>query len=187
MTTGPRSDGNTRGRIQPNERCVVSARYTDHEGPVYGGVEGVIDGMAMVRYPDGAGMDQIAEIPMARLASGADVERQMLNGRPAEFLYRCFFAPVEDGEVSVWRMCQVERTDENDEGGYQLQYRPKGHEGLLMSSSIVDFQATTLRVCKEDFLLDVGDWTQSDVTMDDLQDGMDATDRGEIWSGQVRN
>ena len=189
MQTERRGAGSRADRAPLSDRCIVSARYTDHEGPVYGVVEGLVDGIAMVTYVDEATQDQVAEIPESRLTHGAVVERQMLNGRPAELLYRCYLVPVQSEDVSVWRLCQVERVSEdiNEPGGHLVHYRPKGYEDGMLSSTVTDFRSSVLKVSKEDYLLDVGDWTQSDVPVEDLQDGMDETDRGEIRAHHPRN
>ena len=167
----------------PEDRCIVSARYSANEGPVYGTIQGIVDGTAMVQFVDEqATTTEYAEIPVNRLTHGAGIARQMLCGRPVELRYRFYLVPVEEGDVSVWRLCQVERTDQDEEGGdvYWVHYRPKGHGGPLLLSTVEDFRVATLKVSKEDYILDMGDWTQTDVTMEDLQDGLEATDRVEV-------
>ena len=185
MTTGPHPPAAGDGL----PRCVVSARYTDHDGPTYGAVQGATGENSIVKYLDSIGLERVVEIRTDRLTSGRTVEHQMLNGRPLELLYRCFLVPIEEGTVSVWRLCQVERTDEDEEdvGVFWVHFRPKGHAGPLLTLTVEAFRTSTLLVSKEDYILDVGDWSQTDVTLQVLEDGLDATDRMEVRSQHPPN
>ena len=182
MTSTRGGANQDRVRDPVGTRCHVSARHTNHEGPVYGAVEGTMGETSMVRYTDTDLMEKVAEIHTNRLTTGEGVEREMRNGRPVELRYRCYLAPVEEGSVSVWRLVQVERTDEDEEerGLFWIHYRPKGHDGMLLTSTVEEFRDTTMWVTKEDFILDVGDWSQTDISLWDLQDSMEATNRDEV-------
>ena len=182
MATGSRGTGGPIAEAPPRPRCIVSARYTDHGGPIYGSVEGTASGDSIVQYSDSAGMQRVVDIPTNRLTSGLAVEHQMLHGRPIELRYRFFLVPIEDGDVEVWRLCQVERTDEDDEvdGLFWVRFRPKGDDRPLLTLSVEDFRSATLQVSKEDYILEIGDWSQTDMTIQDLEDGMDVLDRAEV-------
>ena len=143
--------------------CILSAAYHDRQGPIHGEVDGALDGMSMVKYANKNGETTMGEVEAEHIHTGPDVEQQYANGKPVELRYRFYLNKVEDGEDTHWRLCQVVKTEEGD-GEYMVHFRPKDDTGSLVVQTVDDFREMAIKTTKEDFILEIGDWTPGDVT-----------------------
>ena len=162
----------------PIVHCVLSAAFHDGEGPVYGVVDGVLDGKAMVKYVNETGLDAMVEVNEASILTGDDVEEQWVNGKPAELRYRYSLVPVEE-EVAHWRLCQVEKIEQGGDGVHMAVFRVKNDNEGVMKMSVDEYRDLAISVSKEDFILGIGDKTGMDVSDGEMKAALDATDRRE--------
>ena len=164
--------------VVPIVHCVLSAAFHDGEGPVYGVVDGVLDGKAMVKYVNETGLDAMVEVNEASILTGDDVEEQWVNGKPAELRYRYSLVPVEE-EVAHWRLCQVEKIEQGGDGVHMAVFRVKNDNEGVMKMSVDEYRDLAISVSKEDFILGIGDKTGMDVSDGEMKAALDATDRRE--------